>query len=52
MDPNLKAQIIYDDPYYWVVMENSFPEKSLFLAHQKIDDLTDGLKLSLKYQDI
>lgn len=45
MDPNLKAQIIYDDPYYWVVMENTYPEKSLFLAHQKIDDLTRRILL-------
>ena len=26
MDPNLKAQIIYDDPHYWVVMENKSPQ--------------------------
>ena len=45
MDPNLKAQIIYDDPHYWVVMENKSPQKSLFLAHQLIEDLSRRISL-------
>ena len=43
MDETLNARVVYDDPHYWIILENRNPEKSLFLAHKKIDFLEERI---------